>query len=87
MQLRSPASVAADERRAVAASVDIHDADDVDLVVVEEGVVAVFGAPDGANRGAAGIAVRHGRRLTDELDEALANLRGQDWTDDDTPGT
>lgn len=57
---------------------NVHDAEDVDLVVVEDSVVAVFGAPDGANRGAAGVAIRHGRRLTDELDEALANLRDQD---------
>ena len=44
-------------------------------MVVEEAAIAVFCPLDGPNPGAIGVAVRNGRRLTDELDEALADLQ------------
>ena len=54
-----------------------HNSDDVDLVVIEEAAIAVFAHADGSNRGAVGVAVRQGGRLTDELDEALVVLQGK----------
>ena len=77
MRLTIHASVTAHERTAVASWIESHFSDDVDLVVVEEAAIAVFGPLDGPNPGAIGVAVRNGRRLTDELHEALADLRGK----------
>lgn len=77
MRLTFHASVAACERIAVTEWIKDHSSDDVDLVIVEEAAIAVFGPLGGPNPGAIGVAVRNGRRLTDELDEALANLQGE----------
>ena len=77
MRLKFHAAIAAHEQAAVAEWIKSHDADDVDLVVVEAAAIAMFGTFVGSSRGAIGLAVRNGRRLTDELDEALADLRGK----------
>ena len=78
MNIRFHVGITAHERSDVAAWIDKHNSDDVDLVIIEEVAVVVYGSRDGPNRGTAGVAVRHGRRLTEELDEALAMLLGKD---------
>ena len=77
MRLKFHAAIAAHEKAAVVEWIKSHHADDVDLVVVEAAAIAMFGTFVGSNRGAIGLAVRNGLRLTDELDEALADLRGK----------
>ena len=57
---------------------DNHSSEDIGLIVIQEAAIAIFGAPDGTNPCATGVSVREGRRVTDQLDEALANLRELD---------
>jgi hypothetical protein len=77
VKVRYHSDLSAVERDELAAWIDAHGSSSVDLVTVEEAAVVVYDAPNGPNRGAAGVAVRHGRRLTEALDEALADLEAR----------
>lgn len=77
VQVKYHASVTVDERAVVASWIKAHKLDAIDLLVIGDGVVAMFDAPNGPSRGRAGVRPRDNGHLIDALDDALADLVGQ----------
>jgi hypothetical protein len=77
VKVKYQVAVNRDDRADLKAWIDDHNSENIDLVVIGAGIVAIYDSPDGPNRRGCGLASPDRVGMTSALDEALAKLRGK----------
>jgi hypothetical protein len=75
VKVKYRAAINRDDRAEVKEWMDDHKSDNIDLVVIGAGVIAIYDSPSGPNREGCGLASLDRDGMTAALDEALAKLR------------